>query len=418
MKKLFTILYGLLIVLSVSAQELSESEQLEQRIGVLENTNEILSKLKVSGYIQGQYQWGQQHASLKVGTGNENPNKSFSRIGIRRGRIKFTYDASLLMQGVFQLDITEKGVGFKDAYINIKDPWINTLQLRAGIFDRPFGNEISYSSSRRESPERSALFQTLFPDERDLGAMVILQPSKSSPWNPLKLETGLFAGNGIKSETDSKLDFIGHLSYVKPIRNISFGAGVSYYNGSVYQGSSKIYTMEGDRFVENDNESNIGGYAKREYFGFDLQFTALTRAGMTQLRGEYISGQQPGSTSSSKSPNSDVRPTYDTYIRSFSGSYIILIQDFGTTPFSAILKYDVYDPNTKISGNQVGNGDGTNKTDLAQHTMGYGLLWRINSALRLQAFYENVKNETSVKVNGYETVRKADLFTLRLQYKF
>lgn len=183
MKKLFTIfLCGSLVVLSMSAQGLSEPQP-GLRAGESENSNETPAKLRVSGYIQGQYQWGQQDASLSVGAENENPDKSFSRIGVRRGRIRFTYDATPLMQGVFQIDVTEANggtVGFKDVYLNIKDPWINTLQLRAGIFNRPFGYELSYSSSRRESPERSTIVRTLFPDERDVGAMVILQPSEGS----------------------------------------------------------------------------------------------------------------------------------------------------------------------------------------------------------------------------------------------
>ena len=415
MKKIFTILFGLLVALSLSAQSPSE---LEQRISALENSNVVLSKLKVSGYIQGQYQWGQRDASLKVGTNNENPDESFSRIGIRRGRIKFTYDATELVSGVFQLDITERGVGFREAYFNIKVPRYNTLQLRAGVFLRPFGHEPTFSSSNRESPERSSIVQTLFPDVHDLGAMVTLQPFKDKMWNTLKLEAGLFAGNGIKPETDNRRDFVGHLSYVRPIGSISFGAGASYYNGSVFQGTTKVFTMNGNGFVENNKEGNNGSYAKREYLGFDLQFSTLTVAGMTQLRAEHISGMQPGSVSSSRSPNSDVRPNYHTFISSFSGWYAILIQDFGTTPFSAVLKYDTYDPNTKVGGNRIGNSDFTGKPDLAQYTMGYGLMWKINQVLRLNVFYENVRNETSAGVEGYETVRKADNFTFRIQYKF
>jgi len=175
--------------------------------------------------------------------------------------------------------------------------------------------------------------------------------------------------------------------------------------------------MEGDRFVESDMESNRGGYAKREYLGFDLRFTALTGAGMTQLRGEYISGRQPGLAGSSRSPNSDIRPSGDTYIRPFAGWYAIMIQDLGTTPLSVVLKYDIYDPNTKVSGDRAGE-NGTGRADLALKTFGYGLLWKFHHTFGLQAFYENVKNETSVNVMGYETIRKADLFTLRLQYRF
>ena len=208
-KSIITVLICFCLLSNGFAQEQIEKSTIE-RIEKLEQENKIqsevinkLQKLKVSGYVQSQFQWGQENASLKVGSANENPEKSFNRIGIRRGRIKFTYEEGIT-SAVFQLDLTEKGIGFKDAYFNIKDPWIKTNSLKIGIFDRPFGNEISYSSSQRETPERSTIFQTFFPEERDLGAMFILQADKNSPFNFLKLEAGLFAGNGIKQETDRK----------------------------------------------------------------------------------------------------------------------------------------------------------------------------------------------------------------------
>jgi phosphate-selective porin len=420
MKKLIIFLCVVIVCLSGWAQEpeLTEAEKLEQRVATLETTTTAQGKLKVSGYIQTQFQWGEEAASLKVGAANSNPKESFSRLGIRRGRIKFTYDVSPLLSGVFQLDVTEKGVGFKDAYLNLKAPRFNTLQLRAGVFDRPFGNEISYSSSKRESPERSQIFQTLFPDERDLGAMIVLQAPKTSPWNIVKLEAGLFAGNGIKAETDNRRDFIGHLSVDKKWQDIQLAGGVSYYNGGVYQGSTKVYTMQGSGFVESDSEGNQGRFARREYFGLDFQFSAFTRAGMTQLRAEYLWGRQPGTAGSSKSPNAATLPTTDTYIRPFSGWYAILVQDFGTLPFSAVLKYDSYDPNSAVKGNQAGATQNTSKTDLAYNTFGAGVLWRVSGAVRLQAFYEIVRNETSQNIAGFTSDRRDNLFTLRLQYKF
>jgi len=414
-------LFGtLLFSFSTFAQEveLTPLEELQQETDALQNAVDKLKKFKVSGYIQGQYQWGQEDASLKVGTSNEHPDKSFNRIGIRRGRIKFTYEEGIA-SGVFQLDITEKGVGFKDAYLNIKDPWFNSIQLRAGIFDRPFGNEISYSSSRRESPERSTVFQNLFPDERDLGAMIILQAPKTSPWSILKLEAGLFAGNGIKQETDSRKDFIGHLSANKIFGNhISLGLGASYYNGGVYQGTENVYSMQNTSFVLNNNESNIGKYASREYVGFDAQFSVYGETtGMTQLRAEYLFGKQPGTEKSTKSPNDSKLPEVDTYKRNFSGGYVIFIQDIGQLPFSAVFKFDWYDPNTKVSGDEVGQ-NGTNKYDLSQNTIGVGALWRINNSLRLQAYYEFNNNEKTNHIAGYDSNIKNDVFTLRMQYKF
>ena len=189
MKRISILLSCLFLYIVGYAQEESELnpvEKLEQESQMQNEAIKKLQKLKISGYLQTQFQYGERDASLKVGAANNN-NESFNRIGIRRGRIKFAYEEGNA-SGVFQLDITEKGVSFKDAYLNIKDPWFRTNQLRFGIFDRPFGSEISYSSSKRESTERSTIFQTLFPDERDLGGMIILKASKTSPWNFLKME--------------------------------------------------------------------------------------------------------------------------------------------------------------------------------------------------------------------------------------
>jgi phosphate-selective porin len=382
----------------------------------LENTIKKLQRLKVSGYIQTQYQYGEKEASLKVGTANENPEKSFNRIGIRRGRVKFTYDGNIA-SGVFQLDVTEKGVGFKDAYFTVNDPWIKTFSLKAGIFDRPFGYEISYSSSRRESPERSTVFQTLFPDERDLGLILAVQAPKMSAWNFLKLEAGLFAGNGIKQETDNKKDFITHLSTEKKLgKSIAFGGGFSYYNGSVYQGSDNVYTMEEKSFIL-DSIDNKGKFAKRQYFGIDAGISIKSIVGTTQLRGEYLIGQQPGSDKSSKSPNSSALPVNNTYIRQFRGWYVMLVQDICNLPLSVVAKYDVYNPNCQIAVNEIGLNN-TTFADLAQSTFGLGLLWNATQDIRLQAYYEFNKNEKSQNISGYEKDRKDNVFTLRLQYKF
>ncbi len=410
----------LLVSFNVLAQEESEispMEQVEQRLQNLEESIELQKKLKVSGYIQTQLQYGESNASLKVGAANEKTDNSFWRMGIRRGRIKFTYIEGIA-SGVFQLDITEKGVGLKDAYLNLKDFWSGTNAIRAGIFDRPFGYEISYSSSVRESPERSMVFQTLFPDERDLGAMVVLQASKTSPWNFLKLEGGLFAGNGIKSDTDNKKDFIGRLSANKSLGNwAKWGIGVSAYFGNVYQGTENVYTMEGNAFVLNNNANNKGQFAKRQYFGIDAQANIISTLGMTKLHAEYLMGTQPGGKTGSKSPNASTLPTSDTYIRDFNGGYVMLVQDLGSLPISAIVKYDWYDPNVNVSGNEVGN-NGTDKGDVAYNTFGFGLLWRATHAIRLQAYIDLIKNEKSDSLDSFNQDIKDNIFTVRLQYKF
>lgn len=388
-------------------------ERLESKVSKLE----VLNGLKISGYIQGQFQYGQENASLKVGAPNTDITEDFNRMGIRRGRLKFTYEKSIAT-AVFQMDMTEKGFGIKDVYLQVKDSEWSASSLKIGVFNRPFGYEIERSSSSRESPERATIITTLFPEERDLGAIMTLQAKKSSPWHFLKLDAGLFAGNGIKSDIKNKKDFISHLSANKTIKKgIKLSGGISYYRGTVYQGSENRYTFSGNAFILNNNPPNIGAFAKREYFGVDAQFSFTSNLGLTSLSGEFITGTQPGEKGGSKSPNSSSVGNSDMYIRNFSGGYISFVQDFGKIPLSTVIKYDWYDPNTKISKDDIGLNQ-TGKGDIAYQTIGFGLLWKINDVLRMTAYYDLVKNETSVNLTGYEKNIKDDVFTLRLQYKF
>ena len=474
MKKLFLCLM-VALGFGAFAQETNDPmEALEQRTTNLEESVRILKKLKVSGYIQAQYQYAETDAdginfklANRANAYEAKELESYGRFGIRRGRVKFTYEEGIA-SGVVQIDVTDKGISgdrnvvtFKDVYLNVKDPWIGTCSFKAGIFDRPFGHEIAYSSSSRESPERARIIQSLFPDERDLGAMLTLQPAKTSGWNILKLEAGMFTGSGIKPQFDSHMDFIGHLSVTKVIgSNLTIGGGVSLYAGGILQTDSSVYKMKDDKFVlDSKSADNIGKYAKRQYIGFDFQFGVTTAAGLTQLRAEYIFGEQPQNAAGSWDYKFMSLPTYETvvakdadgnaiidpktgeptkkttsvpvYMRKVSGGYVILTQDLGTLPLTAIVKYDWYNPNTEISGNDVAvKGSGTVAKDLSMNNIGAGLMWRINQALRLTAYYDFVNNETTENLKdtknadgkitkyGWEGNRKDNVFTLRLQYKF
>ena len=446
MKRVFLCLLTA-ISFSVYAQETSDPmQELDQRVTNVEESVRILKKLKVSGYIQAQYQYAECDAdginfklANRANAYETKELESYGRFGIRRGRVKFTYEEGIA-SGVVQIDVTEKGlssdrnvVTFKDVYLNIKDPWIGSCAFKAGVFDRPFGHEIAYSSSQRESPERARIIQSLFPDERDLGAMLTLQAPKTSPWSILKLEAGMFAGNGIKPQFTSHMDFIGHLSVTKVIGSeITIGGGVSLYAGGVFQNNDSIYIMKDNKFVLDSETGNVGKYAKRQYVGFDLQFGAMTAAGLTQLRGEYIFGEHPGNSGSAYDFKFNGLPAdAPIFMRKISGAYVILTQDLGPTPLTAIVKYDFYNPNTEISGDDIAvSGSKTTKGDISMNNIGLGLMWRINPALRLTAYYDFVNNETTENLKdtkdadgkitkyGWEGNRKDNVFTLRLQYKF
>jgi len=393
-----------------------------------------LQKLKVSGYFQVQAEFGQEYASTKVGgTTAYQPDKdpesgNFYRFGIRRGRIKIAWDENM-GQAVFQLDITEKGIGIKDAYVKIWDPWLKIVTITGGIFDRPFGDEISYSSSRRESPERSLIFQNLFPDERDLGAMLTLAAPKGSVIDGLRLDAGLFSGNGIRLDDDSKMDFIGHLKYDKKWSKAAFGIGASLYQGKTNNADMYRYDVKKVddvwKWLKSDSlKANTRN--TRQYFGIDAQFSIETKSGITNIRGEFLAGTQPSKSGNFGSPKAD---TYDkaspfNYMRKFMGGHVYFIQDIYKTPLTVVLKYGYLNPNTEWKK------DKTNKTDLANNNYGFGLLWKITSYIRLQAFYEVVVNEKTDKIAIVDSKAEKgkaldysknvldNLFTLRLQYKF
>lgn len=403
-------------------EQAKEIERLQQKTSAIDKIVKKLDKLTISAYIQAQYQYGQKDASLKVGDKNENIENSFNRFGIRRGRLKFEYIDGI-GRAAIQIEVNDKGLSFRDLYIGIKDPWIGRNSLMVGVFNRPFGHEVGYSTSGLESPERATIIQYFFPDERDLGAMLTLQTKKETPLDFLKLDLGLFAGNSINKDTDNRKDFISHLTASKKIGNWgSWGLGASYYNGSVFNPTTDVYEMHDKRFIKSERE-DVGTFMKREYIGFDGQFSAKSSWGKTTLRAEGLFGYQPGTKGSSKSPNTGTRPDNDPknalFSRSFNGYFFYLIHDILDSPFSAVLKYDAYDPNSKISGDEIGAKDSyTTSTDLAQSTIGVGGLWRINKNLRLQAYYEFNSNEKSQFVEGYNVNREDDVFTLRLQYKF
>lgn len=438
-KKFFQVVIGaLLITQAVSAQDEVDAkvDTLASAIESIQSDLSILKKIKFSGYIQAQWQKADTIGS-PAGFSGGNFSGLDNRFAVRRGRLKVSY-TNELSSYVLQIDATEKGLGLKDAYVQFTDPWINFVSLTGGVFNRPFGNEVEYSSASLESPERSRICQTLFPGEEDLGAKLTLQMPKTSPWSFIKLDAGLFNGNGINVETDKYKDFIGHLSAKKSYfdESLSVGLGASYYNGGFAEPASSqmgaklphIYKMNGDVFAAQPDSGKVGDKAKREYFGFDGQVSFQSAIGLTQIRGEYIMGTQPAyKTLSTTSITNGLPATDDIYIRNFNGGYVYFIQSILNTKNELVVKYDWYDPNTKISGDKIGVAkSNTGKVDIKYSTIGLGWNYYWNSNVKLTAFYEIVTNEktsalATAKTSGISSFaknQKDNVLTLRLQYKF
>lgn len=373
----------------------------------------LVERVKVSGYMQAQMEYGGGEASLGVGGANPDPSQSYSRVGIRRGRLKATYTERSL-SAVVQIDATERGMGLKEAYVAVQMPWLRALRLQVGGFDRPFGYEVGYSSTERETPERSRAFRALFPDTRDLGAMLSLRAPESSPWHVLRLDAGIFAGNGMKAEADDRRDFVGRVALAPRLgRDVSLSVGASYYRGSVYQGTDRVYSMQAGAFARDMSLDHVGGYARREYVGLDAQLRLASPLGKTRLACEWYAGTQPGNEKNSLSPNSASLPSHDIYIRPMAGGYAMLTQSLGKLPLTAVLRYDWYDPNTDLSTHSLATAG-----DVAYSTLGLGVVWDIQRALRLTLYYDSVRSERTTHLSGYVRDRDDDVLTVRLQYRF
>lgn len=390
-------------------EELSLPEKNAQRLSLLEHNFGKWGQLKISGYLQGQWQWTETEGAAAFGAGGSFGKTMDNRFSIRRGRVKFSYTNGIV-QAVVQPDLTEKGIKIKDAYVAVAMP-NKAIGGQFGIFDRPFGYEISYSSSLRESPERSRVYLSLFPDERDCGAML------TSTLGEFSLNAGLFNGNGVATEIDSHKDFIGRAAWLKKTDNAQFGAAFSYYTGRVSNTAEHHATyIKGKGFQTIANE--VGTSQLRQYFGVAAQYLQSWGAGTTNLRGEFLWGNQPGTEKANNLPSGGLTSGAPLYLRQFMGGYAILVQDIGTTKHSIVLKYDYYDPNTQIKADQIGVQAGTGAADVAYSTFGVGYLFRWNANLRVMAYYDMVDNEQCTNLKGFEGRIKQNVFTLRMQVKF
>ena len=125
-KKSIMLLFLVLSGFASYAQE-ETGDTTYQAIAGMQSLLNNLNKIKISGYIQGQFQLADS-TGIKSYAGGDFPSVSDKRFAVRRGRIKVAYDNSIT-QFVIQLDATEKGVALKDAYAKVTEPWLQTIGL-------------------------------------------------------------------------------------------------------------------------------------------------------------------------------------------------------------------------------------------------------------------------------------------------
>ncbi|MEI9913052.1 MAG: porin [Bacteroidota bacterium] len=388
-----------------------------------------LDNIHMSGYIQPQFQLAQTEGS-KSYNGGDFSQFSKSRFLLRRARVKLDYflmtkDKFPKALFTFQFDATERGVNTRDMFLRLYETKHNNFALTTGLFARPFGYEVNLSSGFRESPERGRMSQILMPVERDLGVMLTFErQERKSKWKWLKIDAGVFNGPGLSGTTDfdSRKDFISRI-IIKPVRlnKVEISGGLSLLQGGWRQETKYIYkngtAVNGDNiYVVDSSLSNIGKIAPRKYYGADVQLKLHHPWGETEIRGEYWYGKQSGSTTTTTNPGT--LPSTPVYIRDFNGAFFYFLQNIINKKHQLLLKYDWYDPDTKIKGKDIGRpGTNLSSTGMSYSTIGIGYTYYHSDNIKLVLYYDIVKNELT-QLPGYTSDIKDNIFTCRVQFRF
>jgi phosphate-selective porin len=408
MKKLLAI--GLFTVISVygysqkqvidSLKEVIASHEgklnaLDDRVLVNESDLSKLNKIKVSGYIQAQ--WESYGADLEKTNGYSNT------FYIRRARVKFTYEALDGVKFVLQPDFSTGNLQLKDAYAVVNIPKLKNWTLWAGQMNRP-NYDVEYSSSSRELLERARVTTTIYPGEREIGAKLEYNGTKIPVLFQVMMMNGDFTGTQAKA-VQSRKDVMARLVYsVKlPAAGVGIDFGANHYFGSNLAKTNK-YVKNSDGTLDSLN--NVWRYLDKHWTGGEIRIYADVLGGAS-IKAEYVAGiNSIASTIASTATMAQKKASPDLY-NNFAGYYITFIKNIGAKN-QAVVRYDYYDPNTKLSGDAAGNS-------LNYKTWAFAWQHYLNDNIRITAQFTMPKNE----INASNPVDlKDNLFTIRVQAKF
>jgi hypothetical protein len=367
---------------------------LDERVLVNEADLGKLNKIKISGYVQAQ--WERYDKDL-VKT-NEPTNTFF----IRRARVKFTYEALDGIKLVLQPDFSTGNFSLKDAYAVVNIPKLKDFTLWTGQFSRP-NYEVEYTSGQREVLERSRVIRTIYPGDREIGVKLEYIGSTIPLKFQLMAMNGNFTGTQAK-DVDSKKDLMGRVVYSVKLPEAGIGIDIGA-NG--YLGGNRAKT---NKFIVNTDgiadSINIGDYLDKNWLGGEIQIFADILGGLA-VKGEYMAGVNSNASTIASTATMAQKKADPNKIRNFSGFYIYLIKNIGPRN-QLVARYDYYDPNTKLAGDAA-------KNDLFYKTLTLSWQHYLNDFIRISLNYEMAKNETN-STNPKDL--KDNVLGIRIQAKF
>lgn len=456
MKRIFLFALSLFFVLflKTNAQEVTTDEKLtevddklngiNERLTITEGEISKLSKIKISGYVQGQYQHFES-PSLE--------STSSNYFSIRRARFKVVYEALDGVKFVLQPDFVPGAFSIREAYAVLNDRWTKSFSLWAGKFNRP-NYEVEYSSSQLDVLERAMVIRTLYPGEYAIGAKLEFNPLNV----PIHMQLAMFNGadgltinnsaganmNTVENrDFDNFKDIMARVYYNFTLGNFGgLDIGAHGYFGSLK--SFTTATLSSD--YTTVEPIGFGEPVKRNWFGGEFQLFADVLGGMS-LKGEYISGKNAsiGYAPVAADGSKPAVPGVTNFQHNFTGYFVYFIKNLGKQNQFAF-RYDYYDPNTDLTGEEIGitkytptdptmyKSRTSGKNDLAYNTFSFALHHYFDEHIRVSLAYEIVNNEKvgtmSKVVDNYQDAYgkplvvdysndiNQNVLTLRVQAKF
>ena len=356
--------------------------------------------LKFGGYIQPQY----QHIESAKGYGVSpyNPDDIIKdRFYLRRARVKFRYESEFA-GFVIETDYNNKGFKITDAYVRLTDPWTKIFTIKAGSFNRPV-YEVEYSSSKRESPERSKITRLLYPGERDLGFSLVVKPK-----DLFQLDIAAF-NNTYEEMYHQFIPNFGNYPFYYMIslkKDFLLGdksaltLGVNTRLGNITANTNKVILPENGVDIIDSTSYQVGDGLSRSWYGVEGQYFLDWLTGV-KIAASYMWG------------NNVDQPSEDGSVplrmRKFSGWYVYFIKNIGYD-WKAVVKYDTYNPNTAINANDI-----KETGDLSVGNLGFGIHNYTFSNFRLTLWYDMYSRQTTV---AFPTDPNDSQITFRAQMKF
>jgi hypothetical protein len=378
------------------AARVAELETKLKKVEAAAATNEAkvdeLSKLKLSGYVQGRYEWHQDASNgwkfPAVGSTGAGSTGSKNYFYVKRARFITVYNASNA-ELVAQIDASGTTLAAKDLEAAFIDTWTPLhLRVSLGQFKYPFGYELQQSDVVREMPERSRFILGYFPGERDRGFKI------QGRYAILRFQIALVNGNGTQDaafgtlDSNNYKDVVGRLGIDKGF----VAAGVSGWYG-------------GDDLDTSNSDKTKWLKFSRVRVGADIQgYLDVPSVGNLALRGEAMY---------SRDKNQDYNGVAASSCqdRIGWGWSLIAAQNIGKY-LGAVVRVDGYDP--LLQGSYDGaTCAGTVATAAADRVIvfGGGVLGYVSPNLKASLIYEHPFEQGSNKANN-------DLFTAQLQASF